>query len=93
MSFYLKEPSYDSLPKGIVPGDVLKGSITYLKKDNSTLGCGTRPGGYELRYLVADTKPPSDKNTSDKSNNNSDKGNNEKKVNDNDNGSKKEEKQ
>lgn len=91
MSFYLKEPSYDSLPKGILPGDVLKGSITYLKKDNSTLGCGTKPGGYELRYLVADTKPPSDKNTTDKSSNNSgDKGGNSEKK---DNGSKKEEKQ
>ena len=82
LSFYLKEPLYDSLPKGILPGDVLKGSITYLKKDNSTLGCGTRPGGYELRYVVADTKPPTDKNndkSNNNTNNNNDKGNSEKK--------------
>ena len=58
-SFYFKEPSFDSIPKGASPGDILSGTITYLKKDNATLGCGTRPGGYDVKYIVGDIKAPS----------------------------------
>ena len=58
VSFYFKEPSFDQIPKACSPGDTLIGTVTYLKKDNATLGCGTRPGGYEVKYIVGDTKPP-----------------------------------
>ena len=57
-SFYLKEPAFDSIPKGASPGDILSGTITYLKKDTATLGSGTKPGGYELKYIVGDIKAP-----------------------------------
>ena len=78
LSFFLKEPSFDTLPKTASPGDFLTGSITYLKKDSAVLGCGTKPGGFGVRYLVADTKPPSAaKDDKDKDKGDKDKGNGE----------------
>jgi Tripeptidyl peptidase II len=56
VSFYCREPNADQVPKGVMPGDTLMGTITYIKKDNSALGCGTKPGGYEVKYVVGDTK-------------------------------------
>ena len=67
VSFFLKEPSSDSIPKGASPGDVLAGTITYLKKDNATLGSGTKPGGYEVKYIVGDTKAQSAEKEKEKS--------------------------
>lgn len=57
VSMYIREPSHEQLPKGAATGDVLSGSITYIKKNDNTLGQGNRPGGYPIRYVVNDTKP------------------------------------
>jgi hypothetical protein len=56
VSFYCREPNADQVPKGVMPGDTLMGTITYIKKDNAAIGCGTKPGGYEVKYVVGDTK-------------------------------------
>ena len=55
-SFHFKEPTQDQIPKGALPGDTLFGTVTYLKKENTSIGCGTKPGGYEVKYIVGDTK-------------------------------------
>jgi hypothetical protein len=58
VSFYAREPSFDQLPKQAQPGDILTGTITYIKKNTALLGSGTKPGGFAVKYVVADTKPP-----------------------------------
>ena len=55
-SCYIREPSVDQLPKGAQPGDVLMGSVTYLKKANGARGQGARPGGFPVQYVVGDVK-------------------------------------
>lgn len=55
-SFHFKEPTQEQIPKGALPGDTLFGTVTYLKKENTLIGCGTKPGGYEVKYIVGDTK-------------------------------------
>ena len=57
VSFYFREPNVDQIPKGALPGDTLSGKVTYLRKDKAILGCGTKPGGYEVKYVIGDTKP------------------------------------
>lgn len=48
---YFKEPSSDTLPKGVSNGDILTGSVTYMKKEP---GKGDRPGGYKVDYVFFD---------------------------------------
>jgi tripeptidyl-peptidase II len=66
MRVFFKEPSYDSLPKFVVPGDVLSGTVRFMAtaaldgvapndKNNST---AIRLHGYNLTYLVGSSKPP-----------------------------------
>ena len=57
VSFFFREPSADQIPKGVLPGDTLSGKVTYLRKDKAILGCGTKPGGYDVKYVIGDTKP------------------------------------
>ena len=40
------------------------GSLTYLAKDSSVAGADDRPGGFPVKYLVGDTKPPAASSTS-----------------------------
>jgi hypothetical protein len=63
VSMYIKEPAATLLPKQVSPGDVLTGSFTCLKSSTNMLGSGTKPGGFPLRYVVADNKasPPKEK--------------------------------
>ena len=63
-SFHFKEPTQEQIPKGALPGDTLFGSVTYLKKENTLIGCGTKPGGYEVKYIVGDTKISTSTSTS-----------------------------
>lgn len=56
ISMYIQEPKYEQLPKGVSVGDVLTGSISYLKKMDGLVGAGTKPGGYKVTYAVNDTK-------------------------------------
>lgn len=53
VSMYVKEPAADQLPKTCSPGDTLTGTVTYIKKQNNQVGCGTKPGGYPLIYTVS----------------------------------------
>lgn len=55
-SFFVREPTADSLPKSVATGDVFVGSVTYVKKSASTIGSTDRPGGYPIRYTYVDTK-------------------------------------
>ena len=57
VSFFFREPTVDQIPKGVLPGDTLSGKVTYLRKDKAILGCGTKPGGYDVKYVIGDTKP------------------------------------
>jgi Tripeptidyl peptidase II len=57
VSFFFREPTADQIPKGILPGDTLSGKVTYIRKDKAILGCGTKPGGYDVKYVIGDTKP------------------------------------
>jgi len=38
MSFFFKEMPFDAIPKGAAPGDLLTGSVTYLRKDSAMPG-------------------------------------------------------
>ena len=58
-SLFWKGPA--KLPKFVTTGDVLSGAVTYLKKDSSRSGSGTRPGGFPVRYVVTTTAVPSSK--------------------------------
>jgi tripeptidyl-peptidase II len=49
-SLFWKGPA--KLPKFVGIGDVLLGSVTYLKKPQNGLGAGTMPGGFPVRYVV-----------------------------------------
>lgn len=57
VSFYYREPNSDQIPKGALPGDTLSGKVTYLIKEKSRVGCGIKPGGYDVKYVIGDTKP------------------------------------
>lgn len=57
VSFFYREPSADQIPKGALPGDTLSGKVTYLRKEKAIVGCGTKPGGYDVKYVIGDTKP------------------------------------
>ena len=54
-SFYLREPSYDSLPKTASPGDSFTGSVSYIKKNAYAIG--NSQDKYPVKYVIADTKP------------------------------------
>ena len=56
---YVREPGLDQLPKQASPGDFLTGSVTYLRKLDKAFGNGTKPGGFPVTYVIADTKPRS----------------------------------
>jgi len=57
LSMYCREPSFDQLPKNINSGDVLSGSLTYIKANKSIIGAGTKPEGFPVKYFYADVKP------------------------------------
>ena len=57
VSFFYREPNADQIPKGALPGDTLSGKVTYLRKEKAIVGCGTKPGGYDVKYVIGDTKP------------------------------------
>ncbi len=65
---FIREPSFDSLPKGVQNGDILTGSLTYIKKIDGSLGNGTKPGGYPISYYISDTKQLSNKSSNNNSN-------------------------
>ena len=44
-----------SLPKGVKPGDVLRGNISFGKVSSDLLGAGKRPGGFSVSYRVPPT--------------------------------------
>ena len=54
-SFYLREPSYDSLPKTASAGDSFTGSVSYIKKNAYAIG--NSQDKYPVKYVIADTKP------------------------------------
>jgi hypothetical protein len=56
ISMYVKEPAANQLPKHAGAGDILTGTYTCLKNNTSLLGSSTKPGGFPIRYVVADTK-------------------------------------
>lgn len=56
VSMYIKEMNADQLPKAVSCGDILLGSVTYLRKNAAVVGNGTKPDGYVIRYIVSDTK-------------------------------------
>lgn len=59
ISMHMREPDLNQLPKGAVSGDILMGSVFFMKKtDNSSLGAGQKPNGYPLKYVVGVTKAP-----------------------------------
>ncbi|MGB0583251.1 MAG: tripeptidyl peptidase II, partial [Limisphaerales bacterium] len=41
-----------SLPKGVKPGDALRGNMSFGKVSSDLLGAGKRPGGYSVTYRV-----------------------------------------
>lgn len=51
-----------SLPKGVKPGDVLRGSVSFGKVSSDLLGAGKRPGGFAVSYRVPPA--PTSKKTS-----------------------------
>ena len=61
-SFYLREPSYDNLPKTASAGDSFTGSISYIKKNAYAIG--NSQDKYPVKYVVADTKPKAASTTS-----------------------------
>jgi hypothetical protein len=68
-TYFVKEPA--DLPKSLSPGDILTGSITYLKKASGHIGSGSRPGGFPVIYTVSsslksvDAAPPSNGSSAD----------------------------
>ena len=57
ISMYIREPLFDQLPKSISSGDTLFGTIAYEKKNDSLPGTASKPGGWPIKYIAADTKP------------------------------------
>lgn len=55
-SMFWKGPT--KLPKFVGVGDVLVGSVTYLKKPQNGLGAGTMPGGFPVEYVVTTSPVP-----------------------------------
>jgi tripeptidyl-peptidase-2 len=56
LSFFIKDLSPSELPRSSSPGDILEGSITYMKHNTSVVGSQDRPNGYPIKYVIADTK-------------------------------------
>ncbi|EQC36766.1 hypothetical protein, variant [Saprolegnia diclina VS20] len=57
LPIFVGEPPIEKLPKGVAPGDVLTGRITYGKKQPETWrGASCKPDGFALTYTV----PPSE---------------------------------
>ena len=55
LSYFIKEPPADVLPKGASAGDILNGYIFYIKKgQNGTGGWVNKTGGFDIRYVVND---------------------------------------
>ena len=49
----------DQLPKGVIMGETLSGSMSFIKKNEaSTLGAADKPGGYAVKYVAGPTKAP-----------------------------------
>ena len=69
MSFCIREPEKDSLPKGLKDGDCLVGSVTYVMKNGkSTFGANDRPEGYPVEYYFSRAPPEEKKNSDGKEN-------------------------
>lgn len=49
----ITSPSQNSLPKSVVDGDVLLGTITYGESDAAQHGAERRPGGYPVRFMAS----------------------------------------
>ncbi|OQS04901.1 tripeptidyl-peptidase [Thraustotheca clavata] len=56
-TIFVGEPAYDKLPKGVVHGDTLSGTIHYGQKHNNVKGGSLKPEGFVLSYTV----PPAPK--------------------------------
>jgi len=67
VSMYIREPAWDSFPKSVSPGDSLFGTINYEKKNDSLQGVGIKPGGWPIKYIIADTKPSQSNSNGSKS--------------------------
>ncbi len=61
-SFFLGEPAFDKLPKGVKPGDVLLGSVTLEKTSGENNQVKSkRPQGFRLSYVVPPPPPEAPK--------------------------------
>ncbi|GMF28281.1 unnamed protein product [Phytophthora lilii] len=49
---FIGEPAHDKLPAGNAVGDVLTGKIHFGQKDGAIKGCGRRPGGFDISYVI-----------------------------------------
>jgi len=56
-SFFLGEPAYEKLPKGVKPGDVLVGSLVLEKAGGKDQPKSKRPRGFRLSYVVPPPPP------------------------------------
>lgn len=56
-SFFLGEPAYEKLPKGMKPGDVLIGSLMLEKAGGKDQPKSKRPRGFRLSYVVPPPPP------------------------------------
>ncbi len=52
-SVFLTGPDADSLPDVAEPGDVLRGTMHYVKSPDGVDGATSRPGGYPISFVVA----------------------------------------
>jgi len=59
ISYFMREPAMDALPKGAAAGDMLTGSMVFIKKNETgRLGAQDRPKGYPVKYICGPTKAP-----------------------------------
>ncbi|KAF1321539.1 Tripeptidyl-peptidase 2, partial [Globisporangium splendens] len=55
---FVGEPSFDKLPAGNSPGDLLTGKIYFGKKNGNIKGSGRRPGGFDISYVIPPAPTP-----------------------------------
>lgn len=58
--FFAADPKL-KLPKGVKPGEVLTGTVTYCKASSSVAGPDKHPDGFPIHYLVAPSAPSAPK--------------------------------
>lgn len=51
-SVFFSEPSSSKIPSACKPGDILLGSSSYCSNEATLLGDGSRPGGFQVVYMV-----------------------------------------